>query len=85
MKPKSPGRANFNDVAITKEMSNPLAAYPTNEDIIDICTVGGFKILAIDQRRDFALLLLIDDGIYTEVLLGDLSKRVGNIKSARSP
>jgi len=55
-------------------MSYSFLGDPSNESTINVRTVSRFKIFAVYQRRKrggFVRAVAIDDGINTEMLLGD--------------
>lgn len=72
VEPKACVWFDLNDVSIAEEMAYSLSADDSNANIVDIGAIGGFQVFAIDQGWEIVQpVLLIDDGVDSEMLFGD--------------
>lgn len=80
VKSKLPIGSDLNQITVNKKMSNSFIADYTDQYIVHIGTIPGFKIFAIDCRLVLIQLVrIIYDGVDTKVLLGNNSTINGKI------
>ena len=70
VKSELPFWPNLDNIAIVKQVPNLLLVDFPNQNIVDICTIRGLKILAVDQSLHIISVLFINNRVDTKMLLG---------------